>query len=93
MSFRFTVQYVCLTTAIDRYSILPAIALSGVLHLDILTHPWTVEDFRTFVNLLLDRMNPYPLPNSVLVCDNASIHHFDELQDMVAAWYVQYLSR
>jgi len=70
----------------NRYSILPAISLDGVLHLDILTCAWTAEEFRTFVDVLLDKMNPYPQRNSVLVLDNASVHHFDELREMVEAW-------
>ena len=43
------------------------------------------DEFRTFVNILLDKMNPYPQKNSVLVLDNASAHHFDELREMVEA--------
>lgn len=57
-----------------------------MLHLDILTRSWTADEFRTFVNILLDKMNPYPQKNSVLVLDNASAHHFDELREMVEAW-------
>lgn len=30
-------------------------------------------------------MNPCPLPNSVLICDNASAHHFDGLRALVEA--------
>ena len=63
----------------QRYSILPAISLDGVLHLDILTHSWTAEEFRSFVDVLLDKMNPYPQKNSVLVLDNANAHHFEDL--------------
>lgn len=66
-----------------RYSILPAISLDGVLHLDIITRSWTAEEFRSFVDILLDKMNPYPQKNSVLVLDNASTHHFDDLREMV----------
>ena len=68
-----------------RYSILPAISLQGVLHLDILTKSWTAIDFRSFVEVLLDNMNPYPLPNSVIVCDNASAHHFEDLRAIIEA--------
>jgi hypothetical protein len=70
---------------IYRYSILPAISLDGVLHLDILTSSWTAEEFRAYVEVLLTRMNPYPQPNSVLVCDNVSAHHFNGLREMVEA--------
>jgi hypothetical protein len=67
----------------QRYSILPAISLDGVLHLDILTCSWTAKEFRLFVDVLLDKMIPYPQKNSVLVLDNASAHHFEDLQEMV----------
>jgi hypothetical protein len=70
---------------IYRYSILPAISLDGVLHLDILTSSWTAEEFHAYVEVLLTRMNPYPQPNSVLVCDNAIAHHFNGLCEMVEA--------
>lgn len=66
-----------------RYSILPAISLDGVLHIDILTRSWTADEFRLFVDVLLDQMNPYPQKNSVLVLDNASAHHFDDLREVV----------
>jgi len=56
-----------------------------VLHLDILTKSWTAIDFRSFVEVLLDNMSPYPLPNSVVVCDNASAHHFDDLRAIIEA--------
>jgi hypothetical protein len=67
------------------YSILPTISLSGVLHLDIITRAWTSDEFHKYVDLLLDSMNPYPQPNSVLIMDNASTHHFDGLREMVEA--------
>ncbi len=69
----------------QRYSILPAISLDGILHLDILTRSWTAEEFESFVDILLDKMNPYPQKNSVLVLDNASVHHFEGLREMVEA--------
>lgn len=83
-----SIQAFYMTNVISRYSILPAISLDGVLHLDILTCSWTAEEFWGFVGLLLDRMNPYPLRNSVIVCDNASAHHFEDLREMVEERYV-----
>ena len=71
-----------------RYSILPAISLDGILHLDILTRSWTGEEFSKFVDVLLDNMNPYPQRNSVLVMDNAAQHHFDGLRALVEGRYV-----
>lgn len=66
-----------------RYSILPAICLDGVLYLDILTRSWTAAEFREYLDTLLDLMNPFPQDNSVLVMDNASVHHFDGIREMV----------
>lgn len=68
-----------------RFSILPAISLDGVLHLDILTCSWTEDTFTQYVEVLLTHMNPYPLKNSVLVMDNASQHHFEGLRDIIEA--------
>jgi hypothetical protein len=68
-----------------RYSILPAISLDGVLHLDIITRSWTGTEFFNYINNLLDNMNPFPMKNSVIVMDNASIHHCDGLREMVEA--------
>ncbi|KAJ3924766.1 MAG: hypothetical protein NXY57DRAFT_876188, partial [Lentinula lateritia] len=65
--------------------ILPAISLNGVLHLDILTRSWTGEEFRNYVEVLLDNMNPYPGQNSVLIMDNSSVHHFEGLRELVEA--------
>lgn len=72
-----------LLLSVLRYSILPVISLDGVLHLDILTRSWTADEFWPFVEVLLGRMNPYPQKNSVLVLDNASAHHFEDLQELV----------
>ena len=66
-----------------RYSILPAISLDGVLHLDILTRSWTGAEFERYLDVLLERMNPFPLPNSVLIMDNASTHHFEGIREFI----------
>ncbi|KAJ6524791.1 hypothetical protein B0H19DRAFT_875558, partial [Mycena capillaripes] len=63
--------------------VLPAICLDGVLHLDILTRSWTADEFRSYLDVLLDRMNPFPQDSSVLVMENASVHHFDGIREMV----------
>ena len=68
-----------------RFQVLPAISLDGVLHLDVLTCAWTGDEFCSFLNILLDNMNPYLGCNSVIIMDNASIHHSYGLQDFVEA--------
>ncbi|KAJ2932106.1 hypothetical protein H1R20_g5000, partial [Candolleomyces eurysporus] len=67
----------------QRYSILPALSLDGILHLDIIDRAYTSELFNGFIDGLLNNMNPFPAPNSVIVMDNASIHKSDELRAMV----------
>lgn len=76
------------THCLPSYSILPAISLDGVVHLDILTSSWNGEQFCSFMDTLLTKMQPFPLPNSVVVMDNATVHHFDGLREMVEAQYV-----
>jgi hypothetical protein len=66
-----------------KYSILPAISLDGILHLEVIENAITGADFLQFVEGLLPRMNAWPLPNSVLVVDNASIHKVAGICDMV----------
>ncbi|TFK58105.1 hypothetical protein BDN72DRAFT_745693, partial [Pluteus cervinus] len=66
-----------------RYSILPAISLDGVLHFMATEGAITGEDFTEFVTGLLDRMERWPLPNSVLVMDNASIHKVPGIRELV----------
>jgi|SRR5882762_2424846 len=76
----------------DRYSILPAILLDSILHLDILTRSWTAKEFEQYFEALMDSMNPYPQKNSVLEMDNASAHHFDGLQGMLEVRHVSLFS-
>ncbi|KIK24465.1 hypothetical protein PISMIDRAFT_46654, partial [Pisolithus microcarpus 441] len=63
--------------------ILPAISLDGVLHLDVQAESWKGATFYRFMDALLDSMNPFPQLNSVVVMDNASIHHSPELRELV----------
>lgn len=66
-----------------KYSILPAISLEGILHLEVTKDAITEDFFRQFVQGLLPHMNKWPLPNSVLVIDNAKIHKVAGIRDMV----------
>lgn len=64
---------------------LPALSLDGVLHLDIINDAWRGETFYNFIDALLDNMNPFPQHNSVIVMDNASIHHSPEIRELIEA--------
>ena len=66
-----------------KYSILPALSLDGIIHLEVLDKAITGEDFRHFVQGLLPCMNAWPLPKSVLVIDNASIHKLAGIHELV----------
>ncbi|PPR00338.1 hypothetical protein CVT24_004359 [Panaeolus cyanescens] len=66
-----------------RYSILPALSLDGIIALEVLDEPFTSESFRDFIALLLERMNPWPERNSVIIMDNAKIHKSVEIEEMV----------
>jgi hypothetical protein len=66
-----------------KYSILPALSLDGILHLEVVENAVTGDIFRRFVEGLLPRMNKWPLPNSVLVIDNASIHKVAGIRELV----------
>ena len=66
-----------------KYSILLALSLDGILHLEVVENAVTGDVFRRFVEGLLPRMNKWPLPNSVLVIDNASIHKAAAIRELV----------
>ncbi|EHS63361.1 uncharacterized protein PGTG_21537 [Puccinia graminis f. sp. tritici CRL 75-36-700-3] len=56
----------------ERFGILPAISINGIIALTVRVDTYTGIKFEHFLKwLLLPRMNKYPGPNSVLVCDNA----------------------
>ena len=62
---------------------LPALSLDGILHLEVVEKAITGDDFRRFVQGLLPRMNSWPMPHSVLVVDNASIHKVAGIRELV----------
>ncbi|GET01199.1 homeodomain-like protein [Rhizophagus clarus] len=63
-----------------KYTILPALSLDGILAVDIMVGSYNKERFCAFIlSQVLPLMNLYPQKNSVLVMDNAVIHHNVEL--------------
>jgi transposase len=65
-----------------RWSILPAIGINGYLEYEIYHGSFNADRFNNFIRKLLTKMTPYPGPRSVLVMDNASVHHTPELRQM-----------
>jgi DDE superfamily endonuclease len=69
----------------DRYQILPAYTSEGILAASIYrgsTDTSTFEDF--LMNILLPKRGKYPAKNSVIVMDNASIHHSESIRQLCA---------
>jgi hypothetical protein len=56
--------------------------------LDIIDWSYNAKLFEAFIDGLLDHMEPYPAPNSVVVMDNASIHKSPRVLEMIEARYV-----
>ena len=76
-------QHYELTFQGTKYSMLPVLSLDGILHLEVLENAITGEDFQQFVEGLLPCMNEWPLPNSVLIINNAAIHKVEGICEMV----------
>jgi DDE superfamily endonuclease len=66
-----------------KYSILPALSLDGILAVDIVEGSFTSKKFARFIDGLLDQMNPFPGPNSIIIMDNCRIHKSEAILDMI----------
>lgn len=66
-----------------RYSMLPALSLDGIIALEIVEGSIDGDRFSHFIDILLNNMNPWPAPNSVIVMDNASIHKGEEIRQKI----------
>ncbi|GES97782.1 homeodomain-like protein [Rhizophagus clarus] len=70
-----------------RYTLLPALTKTGIIAVDIMEGSCTKQRFKEFVvSQVLPQMNPFPSTNSVLVLDNAKIHHDQELLEYLDAF-------
>ncbi|THU81206.1 hypothetical protein K435DRAFT_573138, partial [Dendrothele bispora CBS 962.96] len=66
-----------------RVSILPVLTLDGIITYDLIPGPVTSARFVQFLRELIPLTNPYPGPRSILVMDNCSIHHSEEVRKLV----------
>lgn len=65
----------------QRHSLLPLLGITGYLVVDVIQDSYNEERFTDWIiGKALPAMNPFPLPNSVLVMDNAPIHNEDEIR-------------
>ncbi|KZV59202.1 hypothetical protein PENSPDRAFT_595885 [Peniophora sp. CONT] len=51
----------------------------GILASEIIEGSYTKRKFGRFIDALLEHMQPYPAPNSVIVMDNCRIHKDPEV--------------
>jgi len=66
-----------------RYSVLPALTLDGIIALDTVEGSYNTKRFKKFIHGLLDQMNVFPGPSSVVVMDNCRIHKSKDITDMI----------
>ena len=71
-----------LNVCINSFSLLPAPSLDSILYAQIVSGSFNGKTFKIYLKGLLEYMNPYPAPNSVLIMDNCAIHHVDGIQEM-----------
>lgn len=68
----------------QRYSILPVLTMDGIITYNVIPGPVTSARFVEFLReLVILLTNPYPGPWSVLVLENCSIHHSEEVRALV----------
>ncbi|CAG8676982.1 10566_t:CDS:2, partial [Ambispora leptoticha] len=73
-----------------RYTLLPALTLDGIIAVDIMEGSCSKIRFKEFViSQVLPQMNSYPHARSVLVLDNARIHHDDRLLEYLDAFGIR----
>jgi transposase len=58
-----------------RWSILPALTCDGWLDYEVFHGSFDGDRFFAFLERVVNKMNAWPAPQSVLILDNASIHH------------------
>jgi antirestriction protein len=78
--------YLCFEVLLrfSRYSLLPALAMDGIIYHHIKPGSFDGDSFQEFLEGLLKIMNPYPAEKSVLVMDNCAIHHVEGVAEMCA---------
>ncbi|KAF5366057.1 hypothetical protein D9758_006607 [Tetrapyrgos nigripes] len=71
-----------------RLSLLAAVALDeGIIASQVIEGSYTHDEFLQFLEEdLLPEMNPYPGPRSVVMMDNARIHHSEEVTELIESY-------
>ena len=66
-----------------RISSIVAMGCEGVLTFDMVTGTTNGETFFDFIRGSIPSMQPFPAPCSILIMDNCSIHHIQEVKDIL----------
>ncbi|KAJ6540645.1 hypothetical protein B0H19DRAFT_959893, partial [Mycena capillaripes] len=64
----------------------------GLIYTHVKIGGYNGEQFIEWLEGLLQVMNPYPAPRSVLILDNCRIHHVDGVEEMCNARFVHSFS-
>lgn len=84
MYFYWNSRYSC------RYSLLPALASTGIIYAKVIEGSFTALRFYAFIEALLTQMQPFPAPKSVIVMDNARIHKDPRVLDLITCRYADF---
>ena len=57
--------------------------MNGIIDCTIVEGSFNGERFYSFIDGLLDHMQPFPAPNSVIIMDNCAIHKGLEIRELV----------
>jgi DDE superfamily endonuclease len=82
--YAFAITSVTLHSLYFRFSLLPALSQEGIIYSDIRMGSYDGDSFLEYLEGLLEHMNPYPAPRSVLVLDNCGIHHVPGVRELCA---------
>ena len=66
-----------------RFSVLLTISLNSMINCIVVERAFNTELFTTFIKRLLDKMNPFPGLQSVLIMNNCSIHKASEIHKLI----------
>ncbi|KZV67233.1 hypothetical protein PENSPDRAFT_555476, partial [Peniophora sp. CONT] len=67
-----------------RHSILPMLTVNGITALTIIEGSITKEIFLQFLReQVAPQLQPFPQPRSVVIMDNCSIHHDEEVRAII----------
>jgi transposase len=69
----------------QRYQVLPAYAQDGIVLSRIFQGSTDASIFEDFIEQLLQHCGRWPEPKSVLIMDNASFHHTEQVKDLCSA--------